>query len=313
VLSYWIEEYHIDGYRFDLSKGFTQKRTYDIGSWSAYDQDRVDILTKYANHIRSVKSDAIIILEHLGDYWEEESLVKAGMFPWKKMTEPFSQLSMGWANNCDITGSYTCNHIVFMESHDEERIAFKIMQYGNATADYSARDFKNVTERINMLSTLFYTVPGPKMLWQFGELAYDYSINQNRNRNEFHDKYRTGGKPVRWDYLDVPERRRLFDKVSKLINFHKSHQAMEHPDVFYIGSKDGDNNSLLKWVYCKKGDDGYVAIANADVVTHFLTVPFPSNGMYCELFSDAKINVVNKDWRFRLAPGAHAVFYKTRT
>ena len=35
VLKYWIEEYHVDGYRFDLSKGFTQNKTgSNVANWA---------------------------------------------------------------------------------------------------------------------------------------------------------------------------------------------------------------------------------------------------------------------------------------
>ena len=46
-------------------------------------------------------------------------------------------------------------------------------------------------DRIKLASAFFFTIPGPKMIWQFGELRYDYSINFNG---------RTGNKPIRWDY-----------------------------------------------------------------------------------------------------------------
>ena len=35
---YWISEYHFDGFRFDLSKGFTQTNNpTDVGKWGQYD------------------------------------------------------------------------------------------------------------------------------------------------------------------------------------------------------------------------------------------------------------------------------------
>jgi hypothetical protein len=39
------------------------------------------------------------------------------------------------------------------------------------------------------------------MIWQFGEYGYDYSIDYNG---------RTGEKPVRWDYLNIPGRKDLY-------------------------------------------------------------------------------------------------------
>ena len=50
VLRFWLEEYKVDGYRFDLSKGFTQKNTLgDANAMAKYDASRVAILKAYAD------------------------------------------------------------------------------------------------------------------------------------------------------------------------------------------------------------------------------------------------------------------------
>ena len=46
----------------------------------------------------------------------------------------------------------------------------------------------------------YFTLPGPKMFWQFMEVGYDFSIDHNG---------RVGNKPIRWDYYQDPERRNL--------------------------------------------------------------------------------------------------------
>ena len=54
IFKFWVEEYRIDGFRLDLSKGFTQNNTIgNIELWNAYDQSRINILNEYANHIWS--------------------------------------------------------------------------------------------------------------------------------------------------------------------------------------------------------------------------------------------------------------------
>jgi len=66
VLAYWLEEFKVDGFRFDLSKGFTQTFSDDNANlMSQYDQSRIDILKEYANHIWAVNENCLVILEHL--------------------------------------------------------------------------------------------------------------------------------------------------------------------------------------------------------------------------------------------------------
>jgi len=106
VLGYWMDEYHIDGYRFDLSKGFTQNNTLgNIAAWSAYDQSRVNILNDYYSHMQSVEPGSYAILEHLGSNGEEEVLADSGMMLWGKMTTEYEEASMGYASNLSW-GSY---------------------------------------------------------------------------------------------------------------------------------------------------------------------------------------------------------------
>ncbi|MDZ7806686.1 MAG: hypothetical protein U5K71_06190 [Gracilimonas sp.] len=51
MIEHWIGEYNIDGFRWDLTKGFTQNCTpTDEACTDSYQQDRVDVLKKYADY-----------------------------------------------------------------------------------------------------------------------------------------------------------------------------------------------------------------------------------------------------------------------
>ena len=72
-LNYLMDEYHVDGFRFDLTKGFTNKKS-DESTASNYDQSRVDILTDYTRSVKSHNPDAVVILEHFCETREERLL-----------------------------------------------------------------------------------------------------------------------------------------------------------------------------------------------------------------------------------------------
>ena len=61
-----MQEYKVDGFRFDLSKGFTQKNsgTTDagVGSWGAYDASRVAIWKEYNNYIKSLDANNFYVI-----------------------------------------------------------------------------------------------------------------------------------------------------------------------------------------------------------------------------------------------------------
>lgn len=226
-LTFLLEEYNLDGFRFDLTKGFTQ-RTSTESNAHVYDASRVAILKDYNQAIRAVNPETWVILEHFADDSEETELSNAGMMVWRNMNDAYCQTAMGYPidqnnpNRSDFAKTYygtnpsrPANSLVsYMESHDEERAAFKQVAYAQTPLN------SDLTARMNQLATnaaFFFPVPGPKMIWQFGELGYDVSIDENG---------RTGKKPIKWDYFDVSQRKALHDTYVKLINLRKNHSEL---------------------------------------------------------------------------------------
>ena len=126
-LEHLLTEYDVDGFRFDLTKGFTQNNTLgDVGAWGRYDQSRVDILKGYADHIWSVNENAVVIFEHLADYSEEKVLAEHGIKLWRNMNGTYRSAVNGGSG--DFSGSYENNlyggWVSYMESHDEERLCY---------------------------------------------------------------------------------------------------------------------------------------------------------------------------------------------
>ncbi len=128
-LTYLLEEYNIDGFRFDLTKGFTQKQTDpDVGAWSKYDQSRIDILKGYADHIWSVNDNAVVIFEHLSDWDEEKVLAEHGIQLWRNVNHEYRSAVAGGSGNFSnmYSNAPFGGFVGYMESHDEERICYGV-------------------------------------------------------------------------------------------------------------------------------------------------------------------------------------------
>ena len=128
-LEYLLTEYDVDGFRFDLTKGFTQKQTDpDVSAWGRYDQSRVDILKGYADHIWSVNDNAVVIFEHLSDWDEEETLANHGMQLWRNVNHEYRSAVTGGSGN--FSNMYSTKpfggYVGYMESHDEERLCYGV-------------------------------------------------------------------------------------------------------------------------------------------------------------------------------------------
>ncbi len=324
---YWLNEYKVDGYRFDLSKGFTQTNNpSNADAWSAYDASRIALLKRMADKIWEHTPDAYVILEHLSVNQEEKELAEyragegKGMMLWGKMTEPFNELTMGWEGRTDIAGTYykqrgwSVPHLVsYMESHDEERLQLKNILYGNSTAGYNVKDSLIGLSRVRAASTLFYSIPGPKMLWQFGELGYDYSINHCPD-GSINDGCRVSAKPVRWDYQDESHRRWLFDHTRDLIRLRREY------DLFTTGDATiSTGNTLIKQVILK--NQPYVANPagtdemNAVIVVNFelqkktVDVEFPHTGLWYDYYGNGNsIEVTGATKSIEIVAGGAKLF-----
>ena len=275
-LKFLLEEYRIDGFRFDLTKGFTQKQSTEATAGN-YDASRIAILKDYNAAIKSVKPNAYVILEHFCDDKEESELANNGMMVWRNMNWNYCQSAMGWKDGSDFSGTYyntssrPANSLVsYMESHDEERAAYKQIQWGNGKLK------TDLTARMSQLSAnaaFFFTVPGPKMIWQFGEMGYDISIEENG---------RTGRKPIKWDYLDVPQRKQLHDTYTKLIALR-----MDHPEMFTstatlqwkVTDTDWENGRFLT-LSDADGTKQVVVIGNFTNTAITTNATFPKTGIW---------------------------------
>jgi 1,4-alpha-glucan branching enzyme len=105
VVAYWVEKYKVDGYRFDLSKGFTQKNTLgNTGAWGQYDASRIALLKRMADVIWAQDPETYIILEHFADNNEETELADYGMMLWGNMNHDYRKAAK--AQNVNLNWAY---------------------------------------------------------------------------------------------------------------------------------------------------------------------------------------------------------------
>ena len=268
VVKYWLQEYHIDGYRFDLSKGFTQKNTLgNLSAWAAYDASRIAILKRIADVIWSVDSTAYVILEHFADNSEEKVLADYGMMLWGNLNGEYRALGKGF--NRDLSWLYYGTRgmskpgvLGYMESHDEERVMWDIRQS-------SKYPLKHSLNRIKLNAAFFFTVPGPKMIWQFGEFGYDVELNDDR----------LAIKPTKWEYLNDPERKRLFDVFASLI------KLKTRTGIFDEGTFTWDPAPDWKWINVQKGDTTLCVVGNFSLDLQTGDPHLPFAGTWYEFFT----------------------------
>lgn len=300
VNRFWIQEYHIDGYRFDFTKGFTNTP----GDGGGNDPARIAILKRMADRIWELDSDVYIILEHFSGFEEEKALIDYGMLYWGNVNYSYRKAGAGWFMSNDATNlaraSYQFNnlpkpHLVsYMESHDEERLMYETYVWGNTkNSEYSLKDTTNGLKRMELSANFFIPIPGPKMIWMFGELGYDYSINFNG---------RVGRKPIRWDYYDDPRRQRLY-KIYSALNHLKSDYEVFKTTDFQITL-----NDTLKRIHLNHPEMNVSILGNYGIWPTTGNPNFQHSGWWYEYWSGDSLYVENPYSEMTFLPGEYRLY-----
>ncbi|MFA5327399.1 MAG: alpha-amylase family glycosyl hydrolase [Prolixibacteraceae bacterium] len=300
VTKYWMTEYKVDGFRFDFTKGFTNTP----GDGGAYDAPRIAILERMADKIWEVNPDAIVILEHFTATAEEIELTsyKDGMCVWGNASGSFSQAAMGFTdsgNSNFSAASYQYRGftkpglVAYMESHDEERQMFRTLTSGNSLGDYDTKDFQTALLRSQLATTFFLSLAGPKMIWQFGELGYDISIDQGG---------RVGEKPVLWNYLDDPNRKKLLGIYTAMLHLRQQF------DVFTTGKETLSVSGTIKKIQLALGDHNITLVGNFGLTLQTATPNFQHSGTWYEFFSGDQLAVTDVNTSLLLSAGEFRLY-----
>lgn len=301
VTKYWIEEYHGDGFRFDLSKGFTQTNSgSNVGLWGQYDASRVYNIKRMGDAIWSYAPNSYLVLEHFADNSEETVLANHGFMLWGNHNYNYGEATMGYIANSNFGWiSYKNRNwnnpkvFGYMESHDEERLMYKNLMYGNVNGSYNIKSLNTALDRMAEAYSFFATVPGPKMTWMFGELGYDISIE---------DPCKLCEKPVLWNYFNVAKRKQLYLIESALNKLRVTEDAFESND-FYL-----DVTNAVKRIEVNHASMNVNVVGNFGVTAWTGDIYFKSNGKWYDYFSGDSINVSNNTYNMSLQAGEYHLY-----
>ena len=312
VIRHWIEEYKIDGFRWDLTKGFTQNCGPGSGNGctDAYQQDRVDILKEYADYSWSIDNDHYVIFEHLGQDNEEQQWANhrisegKGIMMWGKMTSEYTDLVQGFSANIarashKARGFNAPRLMMYPESQDEERVMYEAVTFGNnSNGSHNVRNLNIALKRMATMGAVSLTIPGPKMIWHFASLGMDDSIwtcgdGVTVSPGDVGCKLATKPQP-QWteNWLQNADRKNVYDTWSRL-NALKTQEDVFEGDFalessgqivrLYIFDNNIPNNELKN----------VVILANFNTTGQNITPDFPYTGEWFNLMDDSSINVTS--------------------
>tara|TARA_R110002012_G_scaffold312248_1_gene522705 strand:- start:275314 stop:278217 length:2904 start_codon:yes stop_codon:yes gene_type:complete len=347
VVKHWIEEFHIDGFRWDLTKGFTQNCSpSDEGCTNSTQPDRVAVLKDYADYSWSLDDTHYVIFEHLGSAAEERQWADyrldegKGIMLWGKMTDPYAVLARGYATDPNginngaggnLTGvgsdsrGFAANRLIgYAESHDEERVLYDVITAGN-TNGQNAQTLENRNKRMASVGAALFSVPGPKMIWHFGELGMENSIFTCNNGtvnepggNDGDCKLDTKPQP-QWvqNWETNPSRSAIYNTWSRLI-------ALKINEPVFEGtySIETDNNNLKQRITVLNSElpstalNSVIVLINFDVNNQNIIPNFPSTGTWFDLMDESgasSINVSNVSSSISVPAGEFRIYGNTNS
>lgn len=332
VIKHWIEEFKIDGFRWDLTKGFTQNCTAnDEGCTNNYQADRVAVLKEYADYSWSLDDTHYVIFEHLGQDNEEQQWANyrldegKGIMMWGIMNAQYNQLTMGYSENSNINrmghvarGFDAPRVVGYAESHDEERLMYRNLQYGNSSGSYDVTNLNTALGRMSALGAVSLTIPGPKMIWHFGALGMENSIftcaNGTVNEPGGSDgdcKLDTKPQP-QWveNWIGDSNRNQIYNDWARL-------NQLKIDEAVFEGDYTINSGNLTPKIYIY--DDALpatslknvVILANFDVISQNVVPNFPYTGTWYDLMDETgttSINVTNTAATITIPAGQFRIF-----
>lgn len=331
VVKQWIEEYKIDGFRWDLTKGFTQACTAaDEACTNKYQQDRVDILKKYADYSWSLDPTHYTIFEHLGTDEEEKQWADyrvaetpgKGVMMWGKMTDSYNELSMGYPANISRMMSsghgFTANRLMgYAESHDEERLMYKNVQYGNSAGTYNVKTLNTALSRMSAIGAVSLLIPGPKMIWHFGELGWDDSIftckdgSVNDASATLSGDCKLDTKPQpQWaeNWLGNANRNKIYYDWAKMINLKVTEPVFSGTATMASANTLTVNIKITNSTLASTQLKDVLILANFDVTAKNVATGFQYTGTWYNLMDNTSLTVTDVNATINLGPGEYRIY-----
>jgi pullulanase/glycogen debranching enzyme len=295
INTYWIENFNIDGIRFDFTKGFTNSSNAD-----SYQATRISALKRMADECWNVDPDFYVILEHWGPNQEEKELSDYGMLLWGNAVHQYYEAAMGYTPDSDFKwgiykerGWNDMHLISYMESHDEERASYKIKTYGNASGGYDTKTLATRADRIIQASAFFYTIPGPKMIYMFEELGYDISID---------NPCRVCEKPILWNYYNDQHRQKIYFYMASMMDMRKKY------DVFNTSNFTYALNGSSKRINLNGASMQATVVGNFAVTQKDVYPNFQHTGTWYDYFTGDTLTVSNATAPISFAPGEWHIY-----
>jgi 1,4-alpha-glucan branching enzyme len=305
----WLDEYHVDGFRYDevtdLFFGPTDtayaKLSYDIYQHSTGIPRFQSNPPGYSRIIQVAealgKARPVLRDTYTTCVWQDELLNKSeDMMVWKYVDANFAHLLDPFFNGCPGTKNVVHTDtgesfdmpvapFQYLETHDHSQL---IVFAGTAGDGVLPPGDRSQFYRLQPFAIALYTLQGVPMLWQGQEFAGDYNLpDRGSSRIQLR-------RDVHWEQFYDDQGAPLIRLYRILGDLRRTRRSLRSRESFYYFQQSLQNNSgMVAYHRHAAAADGQpeeyaMVVLNFSDNPGFISIPFPKAGVWREMVDDDK-------------------------
>ena len=291
----WVDEYRVDGFRFDAMYMIgwdMQQQEYGIPAWSTELRNHDPTIYQIAEHLPS--NPWLIENTDLSSGWHDSfhDRLLNDVHGQSLSTMSIMRQIVGLHEYSDWGDPYNSRTqaVKYMVSHDEQSILQEMVTFNS----YSIEEARS---RDKFYATILFTSLGIPMLFQGQEFGLQTGWDDDNNNGNYDDE-KLQYRPVDWSLLNTDIGQSHLEHYSKLAKLRKSNPAF-YEGTFYdlyrytsqkvivYGYKDESPNN---------NDDQVVVVANFSSLERTIeNVPFLSSGIWYDALNPTNVITIDED------------------
>ena len=273
----WLEEYRIDGFRFDATRfvGWDLNQPqYGLPAWTSAIDELDSNVYQIAEHLPS--DPWLVNNTKLTSSWHDsfhDRLIDHIFSSIGTMTAMRQIIGLYEYSNWGTPYADLTQAVKYMVSHDEQSLIQEMVEFDGVSLS-QAREIDK------FYASLLFTAQGIPMIWQGQEFGFQSGWLDN-NGNGNWDEEKLGYRPVDWSLLDSEDGQSHLNHYSRLARFRKTNPAFSKGTFYDLWRYDAERVIVYGYKDESEGssDDQVVVIANFSSSNRTVNdVPFLSAG-----------------------------------
>jgi len=272
TVRHWINEYHVDGYRYDHTPGVGWDGiAYFANEAYMADNTAYQIAEHFDSNVSSLIS-ATRINSHWHDAFHDQmkANLRQGQFEGSSYGD-MNKTEQGINYSADgFPDAETC--VNYIESHDEQRIIFE--------AQTNGLSYETALKKAELAAQTLFTSSGIPMFYMGAEFGMDTERTIDYNM-------------LRWHYLDDPDKAQIHQNYKNLIWLRNNYPALRSNNINTVFKSNSQKSIVFQRTL--DGEAGALVAINFSTSPQTMDLEFPWAGTWYEYTQDDTV-LIETNW-----------------